>query len=82
MAKNLVLQPIFFSSENREQISAGSLWEKTDALMTNAVSKNLKIKGMIATSLEYEKVIQLRCLMLLNWMFFSKLKIQLTKDRL
>ena len=66
MAKNLLLQPIFFSFENREQISAESLKEKTDALMTNAVSKNLEIEGMIATSLEYENVIQLRYLMLQN----------------
>lgn len=66
MAKNLVLQPIFFSFENREQISAESFWGKTDALMTNAVSKNLEIEGMIATSLKYENVIQLRYLMLQN----------------
>lgn len=33
-------------------ISAGSLWEKTDALLTDAASKNLEIEGMIATSLE------------------------------
>ena len=39
-------------------ISAGSLWEKTDALLADAVSKKLKIEGMIATSLEsdYEPV--------------------------
>ena len=33
-------------------ISAGFLWEKVDALMTDSASKNLKIEGMIATSLE------------------------------
>ena len=33
-------------------IPAGSLWEKTDTLLTDAASKNLKIEGIIATSLE------------------------------
>ena len=33
-------------------ISAGSLWEKTDALMTDAASKYLKTEQMITTSLE------------------------------